>query len=510
MLTVSLLVEIIRTRPRLVFWLATLIQAALWTLVPSFFYTAPPGNVAEVLAIGHQFKLGTDLGPPLAYWLAEIVFRAARGHLAGIYLLSQICVIVTYWAVFRLGSAIVGERHAALAVMLMTGISALTVPTPDFGPAVLAMPFWALTLLFYWRAVGQNRPPYWFGVALCLGLLLLTTYVGLVLLVLLALFTALMPAGRASMNRIEPWIAATILVMMLFPHLIWIDEAPDFNAFRSVIAGNAEKTLGLWPQLLGAIVAAHIGLFIIAALASNFFRPTQGTAPAIERIPVSPFARRYVYVFAIVPVLVVVLLSSLTGMTTPAMISPLVVLSGLAAIVAAGDTIRLHHQHLASLAWVALLITPPTLTAAAVVFLPWTIGVDLKIGQPADEIGRFFTDSFERRTGKPFTIVGGDPYLASLVALASSRRPSVYRETGVRRTAWVGRDVLTSQGAVLVWPANDMQGTPPPEIREKFPDLVPEIPRAFERRVQGRLPLLRIGWGVVRPQEQPAATGSAP
>jgi hypothetical protein len=26
------------------------------------------------------------------------------------------------------------------------------------------------------------------------------------------------------------------------------------------------------------------------------------------------------------------------------------------------------------------------------------------------------------------------------------------------------------------------------------------VPRAFERGVQGRLPLLRIGWGVIRPQ----------
>jgi hypothetical protein len=29
---------------------------------------------------------------------------------------------------------------------------------------------------------------------------------------------------------------------------------------------------------------------------------------------------------------------------------------------------------------------------------------------------------------------------------------------------------------------------------------VPEVPRAFERPVQGQLPLLRIGWAVIRPQ----------
>src|SRR3954454_11327213 len=110
MLTVSLLVEILRARPRLIVWLAVLAQAALWTLVPTFFYAAPPGEVAQVLAVGHEFKLGTDLGPPLAYWLAEIMSRLAGRNLFGVYLLSQLCVAVTYWAVFRLGSEIAGSR----------------------------------------------------------------------------------------------------------------------------------------------------------------------------------------------------------------------------------------------------------------------------------------------------------------------------------------------------------------------------------------------------------------
>ena len=29
---------------------------------------------------------------------------------------------------------------------------------------------------------------------------------------------------------------------------------------------------------------------------------------------------------------------------------------------------------------------------------------------------------------------------------------------------------------------------------------MPEVPRAFERRFQGLLPLIRIGWGVIRPR----------
>jgi hypothetical protein len=34
---------------------------------------------------------------------------------------------------------------------------------------------------------------------------------------------------------------------------------------------------------------------------------------------------------------------------------------------------------------------------------------------------------------------------------------------------------------------------------------VPELPRAFARTVQGRIGLLRIGWGVIRPAASQAA-----
>ena len=77
------------------------------------------------------------------------------------------------------------------------------------------------------------------------------------------------------------------------------------------------------------------------------------------------------------------------------------------------------------------------------------------------------------------------------------------------RSPWVTADAIKSKGAIVVWPTTDTAGTPPAEIKERFPDLVPEVPRAFERSVQGQLPLLRIGWAVIRPQAQAAPSAAA-
>ena len=114
----SLIVELIRARPVLVFWLVALAQAALWLILPTLLYSSPPGDVALNLAYGREYLLGSVQGPPLSFWLADIAFRAAGNNMFGVYLLSQICFVAAMWAIFRLGRAIVGAQHAVLAVLL--------------------------------------------------------------------------------------------------------------------------------------------------------------------------------------------------------------------------------------------------------------------------------------------------------------------------------------------------------------------------------------------------------
>src|SRR3954468_9955873 len=91
MFRVSLILEALRARPALMFWIAALAQAALWTLVPGVFYGAPPGELPLLLATGHEWPARSAAGPPLAAWLAEIAFKAAGSRPIGVYLLSQIC-----------------------------------------------------------------------------------------------------------------------------------------------------------------------------------------------------------------------------------------------------------------------------------------------------------------------------------------------------------------------------------------------------------------------------------
>jgi hypothetical protein len=456
-----------------------------------------------VLAVGHEFQLGTYLGPPLAFWLAEIVFGVTGRSLFAVYALSQACVVVTYWAVFRLGRAIVGAQQAALAVLLMVGISTFTVATPEFGPAILAMPLWAMTLLHYWLVVEERRARYSFALALDVGLVLLTTYAGIVLVGLLLLFTCANRRARARLRSSDLWPAGVVAAALLIPHIVWIVKTND--EFLQVldrlrVADSVTGNLAAWLRQLLLLLGAHAGLIVLIGIVIGFPWTKYEPAPVIARRPVELFARQFVYFFASMPALVATVAGVVIGLPGPVGgIAPLVVLSGLAIVIAAGDAIALSHQRVAIAAWFGLLLVPPVLAVLALLFFPW-FEIDMAINQPAAAMAGFFADSFQRRVGKELPIVAGDPRTAALVGLGAASRPSLFLDAMPARSPWVSMRDVSAKGAIVVWPTTDTAGTPPPALKERFPDIVPEVPRAFERAVQGRLPLLRIGWALIRPQ----------
>ena len=495
MQSISLFIELLRTRPRLLFWAMALLQAALWTLVPTLFYSAPPGELPMVLALGHEFQVGTDYGPPLAFWLAEYAYQA--GGMAGVYLLSQLCIVTTFWAVMALGRAIVGPAQAMLAVILMAGIAVFSIPTPEFGPAILATPLWALMLWHYWRGAEREAWVHWVALGIEAGLLVLTTYAGLILIGLLVLYTLSTAFGRAQLRTVGPWLSGIALIAVLFPYLIWLDLTPGIHVpDAAAIVAN----LRAWGWLVLTLALSHAGLALLWLLSRGLFFVPRDKPPVVTRPALHPAARGYVYFFALAPVLAMGLFALFTRRPENFLAAPLVVLSGLAVVVAAGERIRIVHQYLIGYVWIGLIALPPILVALAIVVQPWIFAFDLNVGRPAADMGRFFGDSFLRRTDRNLAIVAGDQSIAALIALGAPSRPALYLEAVPDDRRRVTRTDIVQKGAVVVWLAADPSGRPPREIERQFPGLVAEVPHAFARQYQGRMPLLRIGWGIVRPQ----------
>jgi uncharacterized membrane protein len=297
---------------------------------------------------------------------------------------------------------------------------------------------------------------------------------------------------------------------VLFPHLLWLSETGDGLMDRLMRLRSPESVVdnfNAWLRQIAFILAAHAGLAVLVSAVVGWPWVRREPSPLIVREPVGPFARQFIIYFAVMPALAATTVAVLAGWPAPVGgIAPLVVLSGLAMVLLAGDGIELSHQNIVISAWFGLLLVPPVLAIIAVFTLPW-FGVDLNVNKPARQIAQFFSESFQRRTNTPLQVVAGDPRTAALIALGSPSRPSLFLDATPERTPWVTADDVRRKGAIVVWPTTDTAGAPPPDIKERFPDIVPDATRVFERPVSGRLPVLRYGWAVIRPQagEKPAA-----
>ena len=211
----SLIVELVRARPKLVAWLVTLIAATIWLIVPLILYSSPPGNVPDVLAFGREYVLGTDLGPPLAFLACDIAFRLAA-TIIGIYLCRSCASVLVLDAV----SPRPADRRAAqaaLAVLLTATVAAFSFPI-SVRSNVLAAPLWALVLerMAHHRAWQRDA---WFALsAMNAGLLLLPRMRASLLLGLLVAFGLATPRGRGSLRwRTDPVFALVVVVVMLAP-----------------------------------------------------------------------------------------------------------------------------------------------------------------------------------------------------------------------------------------------------------------------------------------------------
>lgn len=496
----SLIVELVRARPKLVAWLVTLIAAAIWLIVPLILYSSAPGNVADVLAFGREYVLGTDLGPPLALWLADIAFRSAGNHMIGVYLLSQLCFVIAFWTLFRLGQLIVGPQQSALAVVLMATVTAFSFPNVEFGPSVLAEPLWALVLLNAWRIIGLGKRDAWFALSMNAGLLLLTTHAGFLLLGLLIAFALATPRGRSALSSFDPVFALVVIVVMLAPYLVFLARA-NLLAAQLASLHDWQAMLARWAHLFGGLVVALPGVVVLALVNSSRLTSDPDQAPVIYRPLIDPLGRQFVLYFTLAPAIAASVISAMFGLDDVfGGGGTALLMVGLATIVLAGDLIYLRRQRMLRVIWTWIIAAPVLFLLGLTFIEPWVGGAEVKTMMPAVEIGAFFGDNYFRRTGQQLTAVAGDPELAALVGYSVGSRPHLLLDETPERTPWLTIARFNETGGLVVWRAADTAGTPPDAIARHFPGLVPEVPRSFERYLNGRQPRLRIGWGIIRPK----------
>lgn len=523
-------------KPDLLFAIFLILHFLIWSFLPLAVMPNLPLDVIEGLLWGHEWQLGYNKHPPLQAWLLEGVAVLFDRHPAGIFLLAQTSIILTFWAVWRLALRLLGDKWLALAaVLVLNSVYYFNYPAPEFNPNVLQMPIWALIAWRLHAAVKDDRLSDWILCGFLAGLGILTKYFTGVLLVPLMLFILAHPLARTRLARPGPWICIAIGLLVIGPHLYWLATGPALSL--EYAARRTERAEFWWqhlvfplqfllsqlpllpgvlglPWLLRDLPAIRAGL----ARTGEKFSGYGGTHrwPGLAGLSrLDSFDRGWLLTIAFGPFLVCVLAGLVAGVGTEPMWGvPMWSFLGIFVLAVLAPSIpsppvrrRARTFGLACMAFFVLAIV----AFAGVHFLePAFKKKKAKRSHfPGAPLALLVSDKWQEETGQPLRYVAGTIWLAGNVGFYAPDRPSVFIEgTYDADNPWIDREDLNCQGAMLVWYGKQFGEALPEALRDHFPraEALPML--SLDWQTPFEVDPMLIGWAIQRPL--PECGGKAP
>ncbi len=208
---------------RNLFYIFVTIHLVIWTLVPTLTNNNLPLDTIEALAWGSNLDWGFNKHPPMSALLVEIFYKIFGAQDWAYYLLSQICVIISFFVVFKLAEEFFENKtFCLLSVLLLEGIYFYNFTTPEFNVNVCLMPFWSLTVLYLWKGFKDNKIFDWLLLGLFAGFGFLSKYLFIYLGLGIDIFLIYMIYKKKIDFKCLVSIISFLIVLL--PHLIWLTE----------------------------------------------------------------------------------------------------------------------------------------------------------------------------------------------------------------------------------------------------------------------------------------------
>ena len=207
------------------FFIFLFVHLLIWVLVPSLTNKNLPLDTIEALAWGSNLDWGFNKHPPFSAFAVEIFYKIFGSQDWAYYLLSQIFVVITFFAVYKFSEEIFNNKKLALlSVLLLEGIYFYNFTTPEFNVNVAQLPFWALTVYYTWRCIKYDKTTDYVFLGIFAGLGILSKYLFIYLIIGIKLvFIYFLRKGK-KIKFSHYFIAGPITLLILLPHLIWLTE----------------------------------------------------------------------------------------------------------------------------------------------------------------------------------------------------------------------------------------------------------------------------------------------
>jgi hypothetical protein len=495
-------------------------QLVVWTLMPALISANLQLDLVEGLALGKEWQLGYWKHPPLPWWITDLVYRVT-GVIDSVYILGPLAAAVCCYAVWLLAREVAGPLKALIAVAALAAIHYYNISVVKFAHDQMQLPFWALTGLFFWRAIVRERITDWALAGLFLAAAFWSKYAAFALAATLGLVLLIDPFARRAWRTPGPYVMAIVFALVLAPNIWWLVNN-DFMPFHYVderAAGAARWYQYLLFPLrwtggqLGYLLPA-LALLALLYLPRARVKHERASADAA-------FNRRYVAALALGPFAVTTIVAAALGRQPLAMWGyPLWSFAPLA----------------------VLMFWPPALepaqlrrfaAAALTVLIAFPIGFAVaELGEPlirerhkatqfaGRQLADIITRQWREKTGTPLTYVGGarvivgtrgealgaGQFTANNVAVYSSDRPHVVVNGELALSPWIDPAELERRGVVLLWQPPDNETPMPENIRRAFPRAEMQPPLFLPRRTLFRSSQQDlVHYAIVPPRPEPAS-----
>ena len=224
-----------------IFYIFIMSHLLIWTLIPTFSNHNLPLDTIEALAWGSNLDWGFNKHPPMSAFLPEIFYQIFGPQDWAYYLLSQICIIVSFLVIFKLSEDFFDNKiYCLLSVLLLEGIYFYNFTTPEFNVNVCLIPFWSLSLYYLWKGIKSNKILDWLLLGLFAGLGFLSKYLfiylGLAMNVLLIYMIFTKRLNLMCLISLIPF------ALILLPHIIWLTENDYATITYGLLRTGSEET----------------------------------------------------------------------------------------------------------------------------------------------------------------------------------------------------------------------------------------------------------------------------
>ncbi len=213
----------------------------IWTLVPSLTNKNLPLDTIEALAWGSNLDWGFNKHPPMSAFLPEIFYQIFGPQDWAYYLLSQICIVVSFLVVFKLAEDFFDNKiYCLLSVLLLEGIYFYNFTTPEFNVNVCLIPFWSFSVFYLWRGIKNNKILDWLLLGLFAGLGFLSKYLFVYLgLAIDVLLIYMIYTKRLNLKCLVSFVP---FIIILLPHIIWLTENDYVTITYGLLRTGSEES----------------------------------------------------------------------------------------------------------------------------------------------------------------------------------------------------------------------------------------------------------------------------